>query len=422
MTSLHYFCPMTTWAIEADGLTKSFRKGVYFETLRHQLTRRLRQALRPWRPAPRFDRRFLALDDVSFQLAQGQVMGLIGSNGSGKSTLLKLLSRITPPDRGRAVVRGSLASLLEVGTGFHPELTGRENIFLNGAILGLRRAQVRQRLEAIVEFAEVGDHLDTPVKFYSSGMYVRLAFSVAAHIEPDVLILDEVLAVGDAAFQRRCLGKMEEAATSGRTVVLVSHNLSVVSRLCTQALLLERGRAVAFGPASAVVERYLHGAGAAPSSDVRWDPPRSDYGIVYLHRARLTDRTGRPLLLVSREQGCRIEVIYEVREGGQNPGPAVELVSAQGEVICTLRPPAEAVQRLRGFVRAVVEVPPHVLRAGLYRVAVGLRRTVAPHGWFVRIDNALLIEAVEDPDEDTPESPALLRPDWPWLIETVATP
>lgn len=408
---------MSQWAIQAEGLTKSFRKGVYFETLRHQLTRQLRQALRPWRPAPRYDRRFRALDGVSFELEQGEVMGLIGSNGSGKSTLLKLLSRITPPDSGHAIVRGRMASLLEVGTGFHPELTGRENVYLNGAILGMRRREVRDRLDAIVDFAEVGNFLDTPVKFYSSGMYVRLAFSVAAHVEPDILILDEVLAVGDAAFQRRCLGKMQEAATGGRTVVLVSHNLSVVSSLCTRCLLLERGRALAFGPPETVVERYLHGAGASAATDAVWDPPLTDYGMMYLHRARITDDAGKSLLLVQRESGCRIELTYEVREYGQNPSPCIELLSAQGDVICELRPPAEEVQRLRGIVRASVRIPAGVLRAGMYRVAVGVKRTVAPHGWFVRMDNALLLEAVENLDESGGESSAHLRPDWPWNVE-----
>src|SRR4029450_709262 len=179
---------------------------------------------------------FWALRDVSFEVKRGEVLGIIGRNGAGKSTLLKILSRITEPDAGRAVVRGRVASLLEVGTGFHPELTGRENIFLNGAILGMTRAEIRRKFDEIVAFAEVDRFLDTPVKRYSSGMYVRLAFSIAAHLEPEILVVDEVLAVGDAVFQRKCLGKMGEVAKGGRTVLLVSHNMAAVQSLCRTSI------------------------------------------------------------------------------------------------------------------------------------------------------------------------------------------
>ena len=185
---------------------------------------------------------FWALKDISFEVKQGEVLGIIGRNGAGKSTLLKILSRITEPTRGRALLRGRVASLLEVGTGFHPELTGRENIHLNGAILGMRRAEIRRKFDEIVAFAEVEKFLDTPVKHYSSGMYVRLAFAVAAHLEPDILVVDEVLAVGDAEFQRKCLGKMEEVSRrEGRTILVVSHNMGVVTSLCTKALWIHQG-------------------------------------------------------------------------------------------------------------------------------------------------------------------------------------
>ena len=185
---------------------------------------------------------FWALRDISFEVKQGEVIGIIGRNGAGKSTLLKILSRITEPTRGRALLRGRVASLLEVGTGFHPELTGRENIHLNGAILGMRRAEIRRKFDEIVAFAQVEKFLDTPVKHYSSGMYVRLAFAVAAHLEPDILVVDEVLAVGDAEFQRKCLGKMEEVSRrEGRTILVVSHNMGVVTSLCTKALWIHQG-------------------------------------------------------------------------------------------------------------------------------------------------------------------------------------
>jgi lipopolysaccharide transport system ATP-binding protein len=198
-----------------------------------------------------------ALRDVSFEIARGEVVGIIGQNGAGKSTLLKILSRITDPSTGRVTIDGRVASLLEVGTGFHPELSGRENIFLNGAILGMSRREIRREFDAIVAFAEVERFLDTPVKRYSSGMYVRLAFAVAAHLNPDILVVDEVLAVGDAAFQKRCLGKMKEVTSAGRTVLFVSHNLGAVSTLCKTAIHLEQGRVKAIGSAEAIVSRYL---------------------------------------------------------------------------------------------------------------------------------------------------------------------
>ena len=201
-------------------------------------------------------------------IASGEVVGLIGHNGAGKSTLLKILSRITEPSAGYADVTGRVGSLLEVGTGFHPELTGRENIFLNGSILGMRRAEIRARFDEIVEFAEIERFLDTPVKRYSSGMSVRLAFAVAAHLEPEILLVDEVLAVGDAAFQRKSLAKMTEVADEGRTIIFVSHNLSIIQALCERGVLLERGRITADGPVKETVNRYLTGLEEVSGGDL----------------------------------------------------------------------------------------------------------------------------------------------------------
>jgi len=199
---------------------------------------------------------FWALKDVSFEVGQGEVVGIIGRNGAGKSTLLKILSRITEPSEGRVTIRGRVASLLEVGTGFHPELTGRENIFLNGAILGMTRAEIRKKFDEIVAFAEVERFLDTPVKRYSSGMYVRLAFAVAAHLEPEILVVDEVLAVGDAEFQKKCLGKMGEVGKDGRTVLFVSHNMAAIMSLCGSAILIEKSNLVCRGNVQQVVQQY----------------------------------------------------------------------------------------------------------------------------------------------------------------------
>ena len=253
-------------AIEVRGLGKKYAIGVAWQPIE------LREILSSPRNLLRRRARseeFWALRDLSLDIREGKVTGIIGRNGAGKSTLLKILSRITEPSTGRAFVYGSLASLLEVGTGFHPELTGRENIFLNGAILGMGRREIRAKFDQIVDFAEIGALLDTPVKRYSSGMYVRLAFAVAAHLEPRILLVDEVLAVGDAAFQRRCVGKMGELGRSGRTVVVVSHNMSLVSNLCDEVVWIDRGEVLQQGHAGAVIARYLS-AGAEDAAE--WSP------------------------------------------------------------------------------------------------------------------------------------------------------
>jgi lipopolysaccharide transport system ATP-binding protein len=238
---------------------------------------------------------FWALKNVGFEVKQGEVLGIIGRNGAGKSTLLKILSRITEPTEGRVVLRGGVASLLEVGTGFHPELTGRENIFLNGAILGMTRAEIRRKFDEIVDFAEVEKFLDTPVKRYSSGMYVRLAFAVAAHLEPEILIVDEVLAVGDAEFQKKCLGKMEDVSRGGRTVLFVSHNMAAVERLTSQAVLLRDGTVQLHGKSSLVVETYLASVGAPTTGwvDVETEPRKyQGIGSAIISKLRLHDSSG----------------------------------------------------------------------------------------------------------------------------------
>ena len=240
---------------------------------------------------------FWALRDVSFEVKRGEVLGIVGRNGAGKSTLLKILSRITEPSSGRAVLKGRLASLLEVGTGFHGELTGRENIFLNGAILGMRKAEIGSKLDEIVAFSEVEQFLDTPVKRYSSGMYVRLAFAVAAHLEPEILIIDEVLAVGDSEFQKRCLGKMGEVAKDGRTVLFVSHNLSAVEALCDRAVILDRGAVHAIGEAKSVASKYLKMF--ATEKFVQGELAslqRSGKGQVRFDRIELQDRVGNTII------------------------------------------------------------------------------------------------------------------------------
>lgn len=254
---------MNSTVIEVQGLGKQYRIGP------NQVQRNLRETITDMVKAP-FEQvsgarankngdtdRIWALRDVSFSVERGEVLGIIGRNGAGKSTLLKILSRITKPTEGYARIRGRVGSLLEVGTGFHPELTGRENVYLSGAILGMTRVEIERKFDEIVAFSEVEQFLDTPVKHYSSGMYLRLAFAVAAHLEPEILIVDEVLAVGDAEFQRKCLGKMKNVASEGRTVLFVSHNMSAVQRLCSRVLLLNQGRITAEGTPIAMVQHYL---------------------------------------------------------------------------------------------------------------------------------------------------------------------
>ncbi|HEX7956508.1 MAG TPA: ABC transporter ATP-binding protein, partial [Pyrinomonadaceae bacterium] len=258
--------------IRVEGLGKQYRigaRGASYDTLREALMGALRAPLRG-RGASGGEEIFWALKDVAFEVEPGEVLGIVGRNGAGKSTLLKVLSRITEPTEGRVELYGRVASLLEVGTGFHPELSGRENIFLNGAILGMRRAEIARKFDEIVAFAEIERFIDTPVKRYSSGMYVRLAFAVAAHLEPEILIIDEVLAVGDAAFQQKCLGKISSVARQGRTVLFVSHNMVAVKTMCTRALLLHGGRVADDGPPVRVVNGYL-GAGRTSRAELLWE-------------------------------------------------------------------------------------------------------------------------------------------------------
>ena len=328
------------------GIVECERLGKQYQ-IRHQRERQSYVALRdvlagaftaPFRRAhrdagPPAREAFWALRDVSFELAAGDVLGIVGRNGAGKSTLLKVLSRITEPTEGRLVLRGRVASLLEVGTGFHPELTGRENIFLNGAILGMTRAEIVRKFDEIVAFAEVERFLDTPVKRYSSGMYVRLAFAVAAHLEPEILVVDEVLAVGDAEFQRKCIGKMRDVSRGGRTVLFVSHNMAAIQALCSRVVVLHAGRKVADGDPAASIASYLHSGAAltpalrepvalgsslelahlelSPNPATSGTPVRFSIAI----RARQAARLGELALLLFSAQEMRVGIV-DVRGAG----------------------------------------------------------------------------------------------------------
>ncbi len=304
---------MSQAIVEARQLGKRYRLG---EHVRHDLvSERIARVF-----SNRFARRrqrstpedFWALRDVSFEVREGEVLGVIGRNGAGKSTLLKILSRITEPTTGEARIRGRVASLLEVGTGFHKELTGRENVFLNGAILGMTSAEIRSRFDDIVAFAGVEPFIDTPVKRYSSGMTVRLAFAVAAHLEPEVLIIDEVLAVGDLGFQQRCIGKMSEVASSGRTVLFVSHNMAAVSALCDRVLLLADGQVAGIGETRSLVERYaaLAGGGHDARQDLANHPGRPGSAVPLMDSLALLDQAGNDCLQYRTGDTLRIRVAF----------------------------------------------------------------------------------------------------------------
>jgi lipopolysaccharide transport system ATP-binding protein len=275
---------------------------------------------------------FWALKEISFDVKQGEVVGIIGRNGAGKSTLLKILSRITEPTTGRLGIRGRVASLLEVGTGFHPELTGRENVFLNGAILGMSREEIKRKFDEIVAFAEVEQFLETPVKRYSSGMYVRLAFAVAAHLEPEILIIDEVLAVGDYEFQRRCLGKMNKVARAGRTVLFVSHNMTAIEELCQRAILLKNGRIEHSGPTHQVVADYLTSTVGDSAWEIDEHTDREGTGNALITSLELlSGETHTPITDLTFRQSFRLRIHYHANKRLTNPRFGFALLSEKGE-------------------------------------------------------------------------------------------
>jgi lipopolysaccharide transport system ATP-binding protein len=336
---------MSDTVVRAKGLGKQYRIGERrrYRTLREALAEAAAAPLR-WlrrRRAPAADagaNRIWALRDVSFEVRRGEVIGVIGRNGAGKSTLLKVLSQITEPTAGEAEIRGRVGSLLEVGTGFHPELTGRENVFLNGAILGMRRAEIARKFDAITAFAEVEKFLDTPVKRYSSGMHMRLAFAVAAHLEPEVLIVDEVLAVGDAAFQKKCMGKIGEVAKSDRTVLFVSHNMAAINQLCGRAVLLREGRLQAVGPVAQVSAEYMKdGAGGdAATFDLASHPARRPGHASIIRKLSLSGEDGRPRCVFRPQERMALEIGLRLEKRLREPALAVAIEDAYGRRITTM--------------------------------------------------------------------------------------
>lgn len=324
---------MTKPAIQVEGLWKEYvvgsaqqRHSTFYDMLGHSLKAPFNRMRRLGGDIDEANH-FWALRDINFEVQPGEVVGVIGRNGAGKSTLLKVLSRITAPTRGKIHVRGRLTSLLEVGTGFHPELSGRENVFLNGAILGMSRAEVTRKFDEIVAFSEVEKFIDTPVKRYSSGMYVRLAFSVAAHLQTDVLIVDEVLAVGDAVFQRRCLGRMGEVARDGRAVLFVSHNVAAVNELCSRAILLHGGEVVSDGPTAEVVNEF-------DKKNVQWMESRSGQSLqersLTIKRVEALSLEGNDLVSMSTNAGFRVRIHIGVHSGNTGVELQIGIYEEQG--------------------------------------------------------------------------------------------
>lgn len=317
---------------------------------------------------------FWALKNVSFDLQEGDRLGIIGRNGAGKSTLLKILSRITEPSSGRIEIVGRVASLLEVGTGFHPELTGRENIFLNGAILGMSRVEIKKKFDEIVDFAEVEKFLDTPVKRYSSGMYVRLAFAVAAHLEPEILIVDEVLAVGDASFQKKCLGKMHDVATQGRTILFVSHNVGAINALCTKCILLDKGQVVADGAVDSVLAEYIQRNSTSKAHQfVNSSEPKPNAKAT-LQEARVLGPEGDAVPSLFIDQKFSMDLVWQLHVNVPFLRVGVDIVDSSGVVVIssmdTDTTDLYGKPREPGVFHEQVQIPPLLLMPGSYSVRV----------------------------------------------------
>ena len=391
--------------VSVEGVSKRYRIGAlpagydsFREVLYRSVAARVRR-LRQRRGAEDDDTTLWALRDVSFEVRRGEILGIVGRNGAGKSTLLKILSRITRPSTGQVELYGRVGSLLEVGTGFHPDLTGRENVYLNGAVLGMRKAEIDTKFDEIIAFSELERFIETPVKHYSSGMYVRLAFSVAAHLEPEILIMDEVLAVGDMAFQQKCLDKMNEIRRQGRTIFFVSHNLPAITRLCKRAILLERGLLVADGQPQEVVNRYLSTSWGAGAERV-WGDDAPGNAAVRLRRVRVASEDGETAAAVDVRRESRIEVTYDVLEEGHALVPVVELYNEEGtEVFSTHDTGTEWRRRPRplGRYTSVVRLPGNLLAEGTLIAHVSIMSHFPSTILHARAATVVAVQVLDEP-------------------------
>jgi lipopolysaccharide transport system ATP-binding protein len=428
---------MSQTAIRVEKLSKQYRIGQgqdSFKTLRDTLSDALLDPIhrvgallrRENTQARKPSGTVRALRDVSFEIQCGELVGIIGCNGAGKSTLLKILSRITEPTRGFAEIRGRVGSLLEVGTGFHPELTGRENVYLNGAILGMKRSEIQRKYDDIVAFAGVEKFMDTPVKHYSSGMQMRLAFAVAAHVEPEILLVDEVLAVGDAAFQKKCLSKMQDVGSHGRTVLFVSHNMSAITRFCRRAILLNGGSIVEDGPAHKVVSRYLC-SGLGTMAARHWTDPRTAPGndVVRLRGVRVKTEDGKTTDAVDIRRPVGIEMEYQVIKPGYTLMPHFTFFD-QDDVCVLTSLDVDPVWRRRprpvGHYVSTGWIPGNFLSEGTMMIEVAMR-TVEPDILHFSEADAVAFQVVDDMTGDTARGdwrndiPGAVRPLLDWHTE-----
>jgi lipopolysaccharide transport system ATP-binding protein len=412
--------------IQVERLSKRYVIGHQRDNgLRHRIEDSIRHPLQWLRSkSPRLENsEFWALNDVSFEVNSGDVVGIIGRNGAGKSTLLKILSRITIPTSGRVRLKGRVASLLEVGTGFHQELTGRENIFLNGAILGMAKVEIRRKFDEIVAFSEIEEFLDTPVKRYSSGMYMRLAFAVAAHLEPEILIVDEVLAVGDAQFQKKCLGKMEDVAHHGRTVIFVSHNMAAVRTLCSRGLLLRQGTVQKFGSISEVVDSYLTDGVEYSGYWVRERPIPESEGI-YFEEVRIYNEAGDLAGHLDCTGSFSIEMCLQTTGVFDRALIAIRITNQDGVPVlttCNTDIHRGFVRFEPGFQTIRVTIPANFLVPGTYTLALATQ--IPSYQLFDAIDNTIAI-CIEETGSvamiTNDQRVGVVNPILPWTMEEKA--
>ena len=421
--------------IKVENISKQYRLGdVGTGSLAHDINRgwqRLRGKEDPYLKIGEANDRTVkgdsnyvwALKDINFDVQQGEVLGIIGRNGAGKSTLLKILSKTTTPTTGSIKIKGRIASLLEVGTGFHPELSGRDNIFLNGAILGMTKREIKSKFDEIVDFAGVERYIDTPVKRYSSGMYVRLAFAVAAHLEPEILIVDEVLAVGDAEFQKKALGKMKDVSEhGGRTVLFVSHNMNALNSICNQAMFLKNGLIDQIGETSQLINNYLNSESENLTTK-NWsleNAPGDE--IAKLLNVRLIDENGNNLDAIDFYQGGYIEYTYQILKGGYNPIPNFHLFNQNGDYVLVSTANSTKSPNLTGTYTTKVELPKHFLNDGKYIGGVAVS-TLLPHIVHFYEKDALRFDVIENMEYRNTEyrgiMPGTIRPLLTWQTEKI---
>ena len=420
---------MAKYSVEVNQIGKRYRIGVsasQYNTLRDTLAGVLQNPKNRLHSKMNETNSFWALKDVSFKVEEGKAIGIIGRNGAGKSTLLKILSRVTEPTEGSALIHGRVGSLLEVGTGFHPELTGRENIFLNGAILGMKRTEIERKLDEIIAFSEVERFVDTPVKRYSSGMYLRLAFAVAAHLDPEILVVDEVLAVGDAEFQRKCLGKMSDVARQGRTVLFVSHNMSAIMRLTNQTVVLEHGKVVMQGPTADAVDYYLS-QGFSQEGQHEWKEDEFDKNPAPFHpiRIRVLSEAGTVSDTVRSTEKFHVELDYSLDEDITGLRVGFYIISTRGEFVLTSFDVDDQERfekystRKAGYYTSRCTIPGDFLNEG--RFVLGVNASIFKIRTYFHDEQALVfnVNGTGAPGTQWPEPrTGLIRPRLNWEIES----